>query len=205
LKALAQIEFVRLLYDYHAGTRSPCDSVRLFRSESPIGAFAPLITLSSPTGVFDDEKIVSGHTYYYRMVCDYDNGTSSGYVESPGATPSSDPFPPEARMHINHGASFTKIPDVQLTFSPLADADPGEPDTFSDIKDVWLSNTPDFASGGWQTFVPGGMPWNLGTMPPGGLAHVYARFRDTFGNESVGVEVASIRFELITFLPSVRR
>ena len=59
------------------------------------------------------------------MICDYDDGTSSGYVESPGATPSLDPYPPEARMIINNGAFVTDRLEVHLTFNPLGGPQPG--------------------------------------------------------------------------------
>ncbi len=43
------------------------------------------------------------------------------------------------------------------------------------------------------------MPWALDpTTEPGALARVYARFRDAAGNESVGTEVGTIRFEPIS-------
>ncbi len=203
LKALAQPGMVRLLFDPHSGQQA-CDQVRLFRSDTgPNGPYSLIATLLDSNGVYSD-KAPNGFTYFYRMICDLNDGTSSGYVESAGATPSDDPYPPEASMIINNGALMTGSPQVHLTFEPLADPDMGEPDTFSDIKDVMLSNSPDFPGAAWQTFGQD-LDWTLETLPAGSLAHVYARFRDSANNESVGVVVATIRIEITVFLPAIRR
>ena len=203
IKALALNQAVRLLYDYNAG-RNACYRVRLFRSGNLSGPFELLASEQPPDGVFIDQKVANGQAYFYRLVCEDASGAASGYVESPGAYPSSDPYPPEARIVINGGAHGTPRLQVLLTFAPLADLNPGEPDTFGDIKQVMLSNTPDFSGAAWEPFGQG-LPWTLAATPPGGLAHVYARYRDAAGNDLVGIEVASIRFELQHYLPVIHK
>jgi hypothetical protein len=203
LKVLPLSEMVRLLYDYNAG-QTPCASVRLFRSMTgQAGPFSLLVTETPPDGEYTD-KVPNGTKVTYRSICDYSDGSSSAYVESPTAAPSLDPYPPEARIIINNGAAWTSRPEVQLNFSPLADLNPGEPDTFGDITEVMLSNSPDFGGAAWRSFGQG-LPWTLAAVPPGSLANVYARFRDAAGNTSIGVEVASIPYELRLFMAVIKK
>lgn len=130
----------------------------------------------------------------------------SAVIDASGAKPSADPVPPEARVVIDNGALETKDFQVSLSFKPYDPTDPNEPDSFSDIKQMMLSNDPSFTGAGWQPFSQD-VPWQLKSGFPGGPSYVYARFMDSAGNETVGTEVGSIRIKPagVVFLPTVTR
>ena len=108
---------VRLLYDFNYG-RNACDSVRLFRSSAgPDGPYALLATERPPDGAYLD-KAPNGNTFYYRMICDYDNRTSAATWRAQGRLPDLDPYPPEAHMNINNGAFVTNSLEVHLSSGP---------------------------------------------------------------------------------------
>lgn len=195
---------VRLVYDTTGGGRTPYFRMLLYRSESPDGPFDLLLDGLPSDGIFEDGKVTNGHTYFYRMIAEDDAGDAAAFVQSPPATPSADPFPPEARVIINNGAKGTNKLNVTLTFAPKDVPTPGEPDHFSDIADMMLSNDPNFEGAGWKSF-KNNVAWNLAPTALGKFAKVYARFRDTAGNESVGVEIGAIRYEAWIYLPTVKR
>ena len=72
-----------------------------------LNGFGDFNGVQSPTGDFLDRQVVNGTLYFYRMVCESADGMASDYVESAGAAPSEDPYPPEAGMNINNGARGT--------------------------------------------------------------------------------------------------
>jgi hypothetical protein len=156
------------------------------------------------TGIYTDTA-TNDTTYYYRMLAvDADDHRSAVLAAGP-VTPSLDPSPPEAIVQINDGAPTTDDPAVRLSF--FAYEDEGV-ENFADIAEMLISNDPTFTGAQWEAFAQG-KPW---TVAPGarGLARVYVRFRDDFGNESVGTEVGQIVVtgigdEQFIYLPIIRK
>jgi hypothetical protein len=111
---------------------------------------------------------------------------------------------PEAAVLINGGEATTDDPLVSLSFVP-ADEEHEEGflatvDSFDDITEVMISNDPLMTGAVWQPFAQD-IPWQL--APGSGLHTVYVRFKDVNGNESAGVETASIFVEGGIFLPII--
>ena len=128
----------------------------------------------------------------------------SAVLDSEEVTPSVDPWPPQAFVIINGGATSTIVRDVTLTFEPYQyeAGDPPLSQTFEDITHMMISNDPDFAGASWRSFDQG-VPWTLGGAPDA-LNFVYVKFRDDNDNESVGSEVGVILYDPFTsYLPIV--
>jgi Mg-chelatase subunit ChlD len=178
--------------------------IRLFRSESANGPWILRDGELPLTGIYTDTA-TNDTTYYYRMLAvDADDHRSAVLAAGP-VRPSLDPSPPEAIVQINDGAPTTDDPAVRLSF--FAYEDEGV-ENFADIAEMLISNDPTFTGAQWEAFAQN-KPW---TVAPGagGLARVYVRFRDDFGNESVGTEVAQIVVtntgdERLIYLPIIRR
>jgi hypothetical protein len=153
-------------------------------------------------GEYTDAGVTNGETYYYRLIA-WDGLHASATLDSEGVTPSADPVPPEARVVIDGGSSSTKERAVTLTFEQYLN-EPDDPDSFSDIEQMILSNDPTFVGASWEDFYQG-VPWVLGG-PPNAVNQVFARFRDTHGNETVGTEVGLIFYDPDTiYLPIILR
>jgi hypothetical protein len=104
---------------------------------------------------------------------------------------------------INGGATATRSRPVTLTFVPRGEGILGIRPNLDDVVEMMVSNDPFYARAEWQVF-EGEIPWQLDAVP-GQFARVFARFRDSAGNESVGT-VASIFFEgSRVYLPVVWR
>ena len=102
-------------------------------------------------------------------------------------------------MIINNGDFSTIIRNVTLSFAPYED-EGDNPDAFSDITFVMLSNQPDFAGAVWQPFEQD-IPWTLDVQSLR-MAHVYARFMDAAGNLSLGTEIDGILYQpYMQYLP----
>jgi hypothetical protein len=100
------------------------------------------------------------------------------------ATPSDDPFPPEAQVLINNDAPATTSLSVTLNFEPYGHPDEDALQAFADVSEMMLSNDPQLAGAVWQPFAQNA-PWQLAPMPAGQEATVYAKFRDAAQNESI--------------------
>ena len=109
-------------------------------------------------------------------------------------------------MLINGGAPSTNSRNVLLTFVPVEESIGGnlnelQDDAFDDITEVQISNDPSMAGAIWQLFQQD-IPWQLKVGR--GLRTVYVRFMDASGNESIGIETATIQLESsLVFIPSV--
>jgi hypothetical protein len=117
-------------------------------------------------------------------------GHRSAVLDSVAVVPSADPVPPEGVVIINKGALETADLKVRLTFAPPESGLTENTDSFDDIAQMMISNSPFFRGARWQAFSQG-VDWTL-AAEPGQLAQVYVRFRDKNGNESVGTEVGMI-------------
>ena len=158
-------------------------------------------------GSFEDPA-TNGETYYYRLIAADGGAAAAGHrsavLDSEETTPSIDPVPPQALVIINEGAASTWNRNVTLSFVPY-EYEPEDPDGFSDIRWMKISNDPSSLPGvEWQDFTKD-VPWELAGQP-GELAHVYVRFRDQNLNESVGTEVGTILYNAnLIYLPVVLR
>lgn len=154
----------------------------LYRATSPNGPWQVQEPELPTTGVYTDTA-TNGTPYYYRFMGIDADDDRSAIIGSTGATPSQDPFIPEAVLHIDEGVTTTTQLTVALTFSPLGD-EPEDIARFNDISEVKLSNEPTFTGAAFQPFTRT-LPWQLADVGAGHVATVYALLRDGAGNESL--------------------
>ena len=166
---------------YHV--RSEYDRLILYRAETPNGPWQLREPELPRDGVYTDPAD-NGMTYFYRYMAIDGDDNRSAVIDSSGATPSQDPFPPEAVILINDGAPATTELSVVLDFAPYE-----EPENFADIVEMKLSNSPDLTEAEWQSFQQA-VPWQLPPTTPGEQAQVYGMFKDAAGNESLIVTAA---------------
>jgi Mg-chelatase subunit ChlD len=200
--ATAQNGSVLLTYD----VKSEYASILAYRATHPAGPWALIGTDLPLDGMYTDSGVVNDTTYFYCLQAIDGEDHWSAVVCSEPATPRLDPIPPEAAMLINGGAPSTNSRNVLLTFVPVEESIGGnlnelQDDAFDDITEVQISNDPSMAGAIWQPFQQD-IPWQLKVGR--GLRTVYVRFMDASGNESIGIETATIQLEiLLVFLPSV--
>ncbi|MBX3012702.1 MAG: VWA domain-containing protein [Caldilineaceae bacterium] len=158
----------------------------LYRATNSAGPWSIQQPELPNTGVYSDTA-TNGVNYFYRyMAIDADDDRSAVIDTSP-ATPSQDPFRPEARVEIDGNAIETLDRDVILTFVPSNE----EGEFFDDITQMKLSNDPQLTGASYQPFAQN-VPWQLAPTAPGEVAKVYAQFRDGAGNESL-ITLSGIR------------
>ncbi len=174
--------------------------MELWRAPAPEGPWDLRVSEMPLEGAYQDPAS-NGTTYYYRLIAEDlgalapSTGHRSAVLQSESVTPSIDPVPPQAKVVINGGDSLTRVADVILTFEPY-EYEPEDPDGFSDITEMMLSNDPSFTGATWQPFDQD-VDWTL-VGPINALNYVYARFRDAHNNESVGTEADVILYEPYT-------
>ena len=188
VQPIAQNGSVLLTYD----AKATYASMLTYRATSATGPWT-LLNASLPlTGFYSDTTVINDTTYYYCVQAIDGSDHWSAVVCSDGVTPREDPVNPEAFVQINDGAPSTTDTNVVLSFSPnteeLASVGGGQ-GSFDDITEVLISNYPSFEGATWQPFAES-MAWEL--LPGLGIRTVYVQFRDANGNESVGIETASI-------------
>lgn len=188
----AQNGSVLLMYD----VKGEYDTMLTYRATNPNGPWS-LVNPELPlTGEYEDGSVTNNVTYYYCVQAIDSQDHWSAVVCSEAVTPRVDPILPEAAVLINGGQPTTNDPHVLLSFVP---SDEGHEegflataDSFDDITEVMISNNPLMTGAVWQPFEQD-IPWQL--APGGGIRTVYVRFKDVNGNESAGVETASIFVE----------
>lgn len=172
----------------------------LYRATAVTGPWQVANSELLEQGVYKDEKVDNGTTYFYRYLAINGKQHGTEIISSIPATPSEDPHAPEAQIIIDNGAGETTDLDVTLNFVPYGHVhedsheDDGEhqdePEHFDDIKEMRLSNSPlmdkslQAAAVEWQPFEQN-VAWMLDATEPGEIATVYAQFRDGAGNESL--------------------
>ncbi len=184
VNATADVSSVKITFD----VKPDYHHLILYRSESAAGPWQLLDQEVPPTGEYLDKDVKDGLSYWYKLMAVNEANNRSAVVASQGVTSSADPFAPEARILINNGAPTTADLKVTLSFVPYE-----EDEFYGDIVEMQLSNTPDLSNVAWQPFVKE-IAWELAATAEGELAHVYGRFRDAAGNESL-VETAMIRYQ----------
>jgi len=184
---------VKLTYDW----KNPgYAKMSLYRASSPTGPWNVRVTELPNTGEYEDPA-TNEQTFYYKLMAADSlvlNAPAhrSAIIDSTAVKPSVDPIPPEAKVLVNGGAASTKVKGVALTFVPY-EYEEGDPEGFSDIVEMKISNDPTFADApSWEAFGQD-VPWTI-AAGPGELARVYVRFKDDHGNESVGTEVGVITY-----------
>ncbi len=200
---------VRLEYDATgplAYTNAPAayQALVLYRATDPAGPWTVQVPELPLTGVYTDTAD-NDTTVYYRLVGRDAANHWSEVIDSDAATPSIDPYPPEALVLIDDGASSTYLLDVVLSFSPYEHNGVEGPDQFGDISEMMISNDPSFAGASWQPFAQD-TAWRLANTAYGEIARVYVRFRDANGNESLAAEVGMIVYAgRVVYLPMITK
>lgn len=184
--ATADVNSVKIRFDVKRGYQQ----MILYRAENPNGPWQLLDQEVPPTGEYLDKEVKNGQGYYYKLMAVDANNHRSAVIASQGATPSEDPFQPEAKILINDGAASTTSLKVKLSFVPYEDEE-----FYNDIVEMKLGNSPDLSQAPWQAFQKE-IDWELAPTPLGEFAYVYAMFRDKAGNESL-LETAMIRVDSV--------
>jgi hypothetical protein len=160
-------------------------------------------TQEPPTGVFTDTTPANGQTYCYSIIATDTSEVDSLLSAESCATPNADYTPPHGGLLINNGADTTSSQVVSLTMIASDDIDPheagelGEPfmrpasGSASGLADMMISERSDMQGATWEPYAPT-KAWALSQK--GGLAAVYAKYRDKSGNESL-VYAATIRMQ----------
>lgn len=158
----------------------------LYRATDPNGPWTVQQAELPNTGIYSDTA-TNGVNYFYRYMAIDAEDERSAVIDTSPATPSQDPFRPEARVVINGGALETTSTNVTLNFTPSNE----EGEFFADITEMKVSNDPLLTDAAYQPFAQN-VPWQLAPTPPGQIAKVYAQFRDAAGNESL-ITLSGIR------------
>jgi hypothetical protein len=194
---------VQLLFDW----RAEYDQMSWYRATSPDGPWSGPIPGLDSSGHFTDTTVAAGMTYWYRIEGAIGEARAepavSAVLTSEAVTPADDPYPPEAHVLINGGATSTSELGATLTFVPYEGEGEDPLQVFEDIVEVKISNDPSFAGATWQPFAPE-LPWDL-DAEWGQMATVYVLFRDEADNESVAPEMDSILYVHSLYLPLVLR
>jgi hypothetical protein len=182
LRVFPNVGFTLLTYDVRPGY----NRLALFRATSPDGPWNVHETELPLTGIYSDTATTNDTTYFYRYMAIDGDDDRSAVLDTTPATPSDDPFPPEAQVLINDDAPATTSLTVTLSFEPYGHPDEEALQAFADISEMMLSNDPLLTAAGWQPFAQD-VPWQLAPTAPGQETEVYARFRDAAQNESLVV------------------
>ncbi|HQH72016.1 MAG TPA: hypothetical protein PK360_08050, partial [bacterium] len=150
--------------------------IHIFRGDTPdkLKEYKVLDVGDVKDGVWPDEGLTNGQTYYYQIVAEGDSGVLSAPSRVFAGTAKDDPVPPKGWIKINNGAGLAESLQVKLNL-----------DTSDDAKETRISNDASQAGTAWQTLAPMVKDWIIQPSTKGNFAYVYAKFRDAAGNESV--------------------
>lgn len=180
-------------------TTGPWAFVGFFRGPSEDGPFTYMEQTTTPTGVYTDTNVTNGTQYCYRVAAIGTNFARTILSPPTCATPNVDPLPPYGWVLINDGAPSTPTRDVTLTLWASDDIDPHleeeeeflpPDDSASGVSEMMVSNYPDFRDASWEPYSES-KAWTLAQSS--GLATVYVKYRDAYGNES---DVATATIEV---------
>ena len=157
------------------------DRLMVYRRDSGGGAWSIIEQALSPkTGLYLDPTASPGKTYDYKVAAAFGKHISA-LSQALTCTAKADPVAPEGIVRINGGAATVSKPDVILDFGY-------SPDTV-EMRVANTSGALDEAK--WVPAAPQ-MAWTLDPLVPvGGMATVFAEFRDAAGNEGE-VDPASV-------------
>jgi hypothetical protein len=178
LRVFPNVNLNVLTYD----VRPEYSRMVLYRATGPDGPWNVQEAELPATGVYSDTA-ANGTTYFYRYMGIDPDDNRSRVIDTTPATPSTDPFPPEADIAIDGDAPTT------TDLAVVIDVVPAEHEVAADLGDIAqmkVSNSPLLEGANWQPFSPT-LPWTLAPTPAGEEAIVYAAFRDGAGNESLVV------------------
>jgi hypothetical protein len=153
--------------------------VHLFRSTAPNGPFTEVAVFDARLegGLYFDEGLQNGQTYYYRIQPDDLNGNLAAPSHVFSGTPKTDPLPPVGSFRINDGAATAVSTSATLRLTASADA-----------TQMRIANTIALPAA-WQAFVTP-VNWTLAPDPGDGTATVFVQFRDAAANESTVYQVS---------------
>jgi hypothetical protein len=142
--------------------------VLVYRSENETNMYSLIADFIPSRGIYVDETVENGRTYYYRIIAVNGQGAASGFSSSASGTPAEDTEPPEGFLIINYGAQSSFTQDVRLTLGASVDT-----------VEMMVSNDPSFEDAQWEGFKQD-KGWRLNTGE--GVQTVWALFRDRAGN-----------------------
>ncbi|MFB3787507.1 MAG: C25 family cysteine peptidase [bacterium] len=150
--------------------------IHIFRGDSPnnLVEFKVLDVGDVKNGVWPDEGLTNGKTYYYQIVAEGESGALSAPSRVFAGTAKDDPVPPKGWIKINNGAGLADSLQVKLDL-----------DTSDDAKEMRISNDAPQSGAAWKAIAPVVQNWVIQPNSKGNFAYVYAKFRDAAGNESV--------------------
>jgi len=164
----------------------------IFRGGHMDGPFTFYDEDFSVDGVFTDTVVTNGEQYCYFVLGQDSEGRQSARLTPTCATPNADPFAPHGSILINDGAPSTLVPDVGLTLwasdevfveaeMPSSALLLPPADSASGVTEMIIGNYADLQDGVWEAYAAS-KPWTLAQSS--GLAAVYVKYRDAYGNES---------------------
>ncbi len=144
--------------------------IRVLRSTSANGPFVEVAAIAPADGLYHDNDLINGTTYYYRLQPLGEGGVAAQASHVFEGTPNADPVPPIGSVIINGGDRTTTSLNAILSLAAS-----------SDTVRMQISDTAQF-TGVWLGF-DRGVNWTL-QPGPDGYARVYVKFLDAAGNES---------------------
>lgn len=176
-------------------------NIRLLRSLNAAGPFTEVAVFDARAnrGLYRDDGLTNGTTYYYRLQGVDLNGNFSAPSHVFRGRPKADPFAPIGSVVINLHRHFVVGPRVQLSLfvdpelagggggsthdhTHTGDHTHGAPAQVEEGTEMLISNDPAFADATWQPYKPT-LQWDL-APDANGEAQVFVKFRDKAGNES---------------------
>ncbi|MEE4312306.1 MAG: SUMF1/EgtB/PvdO family nonheme iron enzyme [candidate division KSB1 bacterium] len=144
--------------------RDDIKGYNIFRGMDDIYAIQFQDSVNAVDTTWIDSSIVKGHSYYYRLTVELENGTESSASHISPVYVNTEPV-----ILINDGNRFARESLVRLTIlAPSA-------------AEMWLSHDSTFAGNGWEAY-HGKQEWQL--LPGEGSRAVYAKVKDDSGNVS---------------------
>lgn len=153
------------------------ESILIYRSVHETITYEAIARIPPGEGVYVDNDVENGQTYYYKVFAANKEGATSGLTPSASGTPGEDTEPPEGFLIINYGAELTYTQGVKLTLVAS-----------EDTVEMMVSNDPAFEGVEWEPYATE-KEWTL--REKGGVQTVWALFRDRAGNVGGGSGLGS--------------
>ena len=181
------------------------EKIRCCAATNPNGPFVEVSTFSAKDfkGLYRDEGLTNGTTYYYKVQGVDMNGNTSAPSHIFRGRPQADSIPPIGHVLINLHRSIAigTLVRLHLFIDPEgvgsgASHDLVAPQQVGQGYEVLISNRADFSDAKWQPYQET-IDWQVEPRPGSGRATVYVKFRDKAGNESTvyhdSIDVRSAR------------
>jgi len=166
--------------------------VDILRADNPVGPYVIADSLFPGDGLFSDMSVLNDQEYCYLVIAYDSSGHRSAPLNPSCTTPKQDAFAPHGFISINDNQRLTVTQQVTLDLWATDRVDPESESPHDDIiipanppnsgvVEMMISNDPLFNDAVWEDYASR-KDWTLSVTE--GLATVYVKYRDGFGNES---------------------